>query len=444
LKKQLRSPFQAALLSLFFPGTGQIYNRQIKKAWLILILFLLLAVTVAGGILVWLYSIIDAWRTAQQINRKEKKIDLETGISGAIINSIIGGWGQIYNDELFKGFLMLLCFIFLFPITGIILAGLIATGLLPVFFILPLLPGSALLLLWLYGFIDSYCTARRINAGMYETPLIKNLTLYRIEDFKDISEKDFRKEKECVTRNTKDSLPETKEEIKNLINKENYREALKSAQRVSHVEREEDGELCCLLGKIHLYLENYGFSVMEFIRCLELNGGDEELYNNLGMALFYYGLNNSETSCMEQAEISLKKALEWGENRNTKINLINLLILKGELKEARKICNILKEQESELWQAKHCEALILMEEKERSKAKEILEEIIENNPSALEGEITLARLFEEEKAEGQAISVYKKILKKDLPEKVSKTVNKRIKTLNTYNRKFVRWLFRKN
>lgn len=66
----------AAVLSFFISGLGQIYNGQILKGIIILLiqgLNGLLTFILIGYIflpIVWLFAIIDAYRSAEKINRR--------------------------------------------------------------------------------------------------------------------------------------------------------------------------------------------------------------------------------------------------------------------------------------------------------------------------------------------------------------------------------------
>jgi TM2 domain-containing membrane protein YozV/ribosomal protein S27AE len=72
-----KSPGLAAVLSFFIPGLGQIYNGQIGKGLLLLVLAMLsagLIIIIIGIIpylIIWLFSIFDAYSTANRINRGE-------------------------------------------------------------------------------------------------------------------------------------------------------------------------------------------------------------------------------------------------------------------------------------------------------------------------------------------------------------------------------------
>ena len=64
-----KSPAFAAVLSLLFPGLGQVYNGETGKG--VLVLFGVLAgllVMLIPGVAVWLFGIYDAWATARKMN----------------------------------------------------------------------------------------------------------------------------------------------------------------------------------------------------------------------------------------------------------------------------------------------------------------------------------------------------------------------------------------
>ena len=77
--QQIKNPGIAAVLSFFYVGLGQIYNGQIGKGILFLILgviFMLLMFVLIGFILYpifWICNIFDAYRTAEKINKGEEK-----------------------------------------------------------------------------------------------------------------------------------------------------------------------------------------------------------------------------------------------------------------------------------------------------------------------------------------------------------------------------------
>ncbi len=70
-----RNPGTAAILSFFFMGLGQAYNGEMVKAVAFLILYALstlLTCIVIGFIttpVVWIWSVVDAYRSSQKINR---------------------------------------------------------------------------------------------------------------------------------------------------------------------------------------------------------------------------------------------------------------------------------------------------------------------------------------------------------------------------------------
>jgi len=68
----MASPFIAAILSFFIPGLGQFYTGQLTKAILLFIaavIFGLLSTILIGipfYIIVWIYSMIDAYNAADR------------------------------------------------------------------------------------------------------------------------------------------------------------------------------------------------------------------------------------------------------------------------------------------------------------------------------------------------------------------------------------------
>lgn len=80
LKRPPKSGFLAGLLSFIFPGLGTLYNRQLSKGLMFMVIFAGLvtlqtadkgqpftALLLAGF---WFYQLIDAVQTAKMINRK--------------------------------------------------------------------------------------------------------------------------------------------------------------------------------------------------------------------------------------------------------------------------------------------------------------------------------------------------------------------------------------
>jgi len=69
-----KNPGIAAIASFFFTGLGQIYNGEIGKGIMFMIIggvFLLLMFVLIGLILYplfWIYNIYDAYKTAERIN----------------------------------------------------------------------------------------------------------------------------------------------------------------------------------------------------------------------------------------------------------------------------------------------------------------------------------------------------------------------------------------
>ena len=71
-----KNPGFAAVLSFFIPGLGQIYNGQIMKGIIFIVLasiFATLTVVLIGYVLYplfWIYNLYDAYNTARRINER--------------------------------------------------------------------------------------------------------------------------------------------------------------------------------------------------------------------------------------------------------------------------------------------------------------------------------------------------------------------------------------
>ena len=69
-----KSPGLAAVLSFFWAGLGQIYNGEIGKGILFMVLYLVsafLMMAVIGFIttpILWIFGMVDAYKTAEKIN----------------------------------------------------------------------------------------------------------------------------------------------------------------------------------------------------------------------------------------------------------------------------------------------------------------------------------------------------------------------------------------
>ena len=72
--QMLKNPGLAAVLSFFFMGLGQIYNGQIAKGILFIVLYTvsaLLMLILIGFLttpLMWIYGMWDAYKSAEKIN----------------------------------------------------------------------------------------------------------------------------------------------------------------------------------------------------------------------------------------------------------------------------------------------------------------------------------------------------------------------------------------
>ena len=117
----------AALLSLFLPGGGQMYNEQVLKGEAIFFTSFL--------IVPWLYGIVEAYRTA---SRTAPLMQLRSPGMATLLGHMLPGAGQAYNRQWGKGILVFVT--------------------------------SPLILPWILGIFDANRTARRINAGLIPLP----------------------------------------------------------------------------------------------------------------------------------------------------------------------------------------------------------------------------------------------------------------------------------
>ncbi|WP_209125492.1 hypothetical protein [Alkalihalobacillus sp. BA299] len=73
----MKNPGIAAVLSFFFAGLGQIYNGEIGKGIAFIIAYFisgLLMLILIGFIttpLLWIWGMVDAYKTAERINESE-------------------------------------------------------------------------------------------------------------------------------------------------------------------------------------------------------------------------------------------------------------------------------------------------------------------------------------------------------------------------------------
>ncbi|MGI9862525.1 DUF5683 domain-containing protein [Moorella naiadis] len=72
----MKNPGVAAVLSFFIPGLGQIYNGELKKGFLLLaaaavsVLLTAVAIGFLTDIIIWVYAIYDAYKTADNYNKR--------------------------------------------------------------------------------------------------------------------------------------------------------------------------------------------------------------------------------------------------------------------------------------------------------------------------------------------------------------------------------------
>ena len=75
----MKNPGVAAVLSFFFTGLGQIYNGQIAKGVLFVVIQainVLLMYVLIGFItcpIFWIWGMVDAYRTAERINARRNR-----------------------------------------------------------------------------------------------------------------------------------------------------------------------------------------------------------------------------------------------------------------------------------------------------------------------------------------------------------------------------------
>lgn len=69
-----KSPGLAAILSFLFCGLGQVYNGEVGKGVAFLLGFWVgLALLVVPGVIVWIWSMVDAHNTAANFNRGSRR-----------------------------------------------------------------------------------------------------------------------------------------------------------------------------------------------------------------------------------------------------------------------------------------------------------------------------------------------------------------------------------
>ena len=84
-----KNPGLAAVLSFFYMGLGQIYNGQIAKGVAFLVAYSIswiLMIVLIGFLttpILWIYGMIDAYRSAEKINREIAWGQTQTGPGSA-------------------------------------------------------------------------------------------------------------------------------------------------------------------------------------------------------------------------------------------------------------------------------------------------------------------------------------------------------------------------
>ena len=93
-QKNDKNPGAAAILSFFFIGLGQAYNGEIAKAVVFLILYaisIFLTFFLIGFVttpILWIWSMVDAYRSSQKINQVgvARQSPLNASPSGLVMN----------------------------------------------------------------------------------------------------------------------------------------------------------------------------------------------------------------------------------------------------------------------------------------------------------------------------------------------------------------------
>lgn len=77
--ERIKNPGLAALLSFLWTGLGQIYNGQVGKGFLLMVLdivnffLIFIGIGIITGLIIRIYSVSDAYTTAKRINDGELK-----------------------------------------------------------------------------------------------------------------------------------------------------------------------------------------------------------------------------------------------------------------------------------------------------------------------------------------------------------------------------------
>jgi TM2 domain-containing membrane protein YozV len=98
-QKTDKNPATAAILSFLFIGLGQAYNGEIAKAVVFLSLYaisILLTIFLIGFVtipLLWIWSIVDAYRSSQRMNQvvTARQSPSNTSAAGLVTNAHVSG-----------------------------------------------------------------------------------------------------------------------------------------------------------------------------------------------------------------------------------------------------------------------------------------------------------------------------------------------------------------
>ena len=74
---QKKNPLIALILSLIITGVGQIYNGQVRKGVILLVVFFIVIIIFWPlALIVWLFGMYDAYATAGKINNGDRITDI--------------------------------------------------------------------------------------------------------------------------------------------------------------------------------------------------------------------------------------------------------------------------------------------------------------------------------------------------------------------------------
>jgi len=109
-----KNPVLAAILSFLVSGLGQFYNEEIPKGVIFLLVGVLggLVTLGSGYVLIMIWSVIDAYITAERLNQKNVQLNATSTKQREILNKIapaVIGERELWDEERIKTKLQGLC-----------------------------------------------------------------------------------------------------------------------------------------------------------------------------------------------------------------------------------------------------------------------------------------------------------------------------------------------